>query len=179
MDVIKTNNIWLSIESQPWLIELPVDNKKWLRYRERYCNTTLSANQSIPDATNTIVLFDTFYTSDFRMKAQPTIADGRMTVKFPWFYSLTWNICFEESATGIRQVVLLINGAVTIPNPNTNQIQVIPGFTWWPYAINTITGSIWANLQYDDYVQIQVYQDSGGALDIDKIATSFRIYWTQ
>lgn len=171
--------VWPNLEPQDGLIKLPNDNNKVLRYRERQCYSTLSVNQTIPNTTNTIVLFDTFFTNDYRMDDQPLVADGRMTVKSPGSYLVTRNIAFEASATGIRQVRLLVNGAVTIPNPNTNQIQVIHGFVWWPFAINTITWSIEVNLQYNDYIQIEVYQDSGWPLNVDKIATSFRIYGTQ
>lgn len=170
--------VWPNIQPQDWLIKLPNDNNKVLRYRERQCYGTLSADQTIPDSTNTILLFDTFYTNDYRMAQQPSVPDWRETVKFPGSYLITRNVSFEANATGIRQVTLLINWAVTIPNPNTNQIQVIKWFTGWPFSINTITWSIEVNLQYNDYIQLEVYQDSGWPLDVDKIATSFRIYGT-
>lgn len=123
-----------------------------------------SANQSISNATNTIVTFDSedYDTNNFHSTVTNT---SRLTVPsgLAGKYLVNANIVFNNNATGIRILYFMKNGS----NNCTPSLQNASS------SLGTyLTGSGVFNLAVGDYIEIQVYQSSGGALDILGTATS-------
>ncbi|HXI15477.1 MAG TPA: hypothetical protein VNM48_03825 [Chloroflexota bacterium] len=125
----------------------------------RACRAYHSAIQSIPHATPTALAlnserFDTDAIHD------TAINNSRLTCKTAGKYSIIGHVEWSANATGVRQLRLVLNGvtslvivAVTTP--------VGAGYQ----GIATI-----ADLVVNDYVELQAYQDSGGALTVSNAA---------
>lgn len=115
-----------------------------------------SADQSIPNATDTIVAFDSErYDTD-------TIHDNatnnsRLTCKTAGKYLVWAGICFDTNGTGRRKGELIVNGATV-----TSLITLVPpGDDWCGLNYSTIV-----DLNVNDYIQVRVSQNSGGALNV-------------
>lgn len=133
---------------------LSPEGDRWSRHSVRLTN---SANQSISDATDTAVTFDTD-TYDFDDIHSTTTNPSRITMLLAGKYLLTANIDWEDNATGYRQLKLLHNATTAI-------------------ALTTRVGSATAGAnrqtivtEYDfaagDYLELFVLQTSGGALNV-------------
>lgn len=164
----------LQNEKIPGLDKLPENNNKLLRYRERYCYATLSEDQTLTTATDTIVDFDTFATNVDYMSA----TDGRIQIKYTWNYWITWNISFDANATWRRQTKLLYNWTLNMPLLVWSRVvQVIDwSSNWGSFWINSITWGTQLYLQNWDYIQIEAQQTSWWDLDLDFWYTSIKLY---
>jgi hypothetical protein len=122
------------------------------------CELRKSANQTISDATDAIVTFDveTFDTDGFHSTSSNT---GRITIptgkggKYRFSYTHRW---FGNS-TGFRNTGIKING-VSGASYNT-----VLNLTSTRLVYN---GSYVLDLSAGDYVEMVVYQNSGGNLDL-------------
>jgi hypothetical protein len=121
------------------------------------CRITNSIDQSIANATRTIVTFDTetFDTDAFHSTSTNT---GRMTIPAgkAGKYLVTAGITFAGNATGYREYYLFKNGSFY------SQLFYAPNST------HSISGAIpdLVNLAVSDYLEIRVEQGSGGALAV-------------
>jgi hypothetical protein len=119
-----------------------------------------TATQSIPDATDTEVAFDG-ETTDVGAMHDNVTNNSRLTVPVggDGTYILSCGIEFAADATGFRHVRFLKNGATLLAlntHPNLGASDVVrPSLTT---AADLVAG---------DFVEVQVYQNSGGALDIN------------
>jgi hypothetical protein len=117
-----------------------------------------STSQSIPNATETVLTFDTetFDTDGFHDNSTNS---GRLTVPVgkAGYYSIYFCIQWDVNATGDREVSLYINGTATgLCGSNQAGDATL-------YIFNNGTTTFY--LAEGDYVQLTGYQDRGGALN--------------
>jgi len=117
-----------------------------------------SANQSIPNATETVLTFDT-ETFDTDAYHDNSTNSGRLTVPVgkAGYYSIYFCIQWDVNATGDREVSLYVNGTAT-GLCASNQAGDATLYTF-------LTGTTTYYLAEGDYVQLAAYQDRGGALN--------------
>ena len=119
---------------------------------------TRSANQSIPNATETILTWDveTFDEGLYHSTATNT---GRLTVPVgkAGYYNIYFAQQWDVNATGDRGVSLYINGTST----GICGASALGDATDYPFC----NGSTTYYLAEGDYVQLTGYQDRGGALN--------------
>ena len=122
-----------------------------------------SANQSIPNATETVLTFDT-ETFDTDAYHDNSTNSGRLTVPVgkAGYYSIYFCIQWDVNATGDREVSLYINGTATgLCGSNQAGDATL-------YIFNNGTTTFY--LDEGDYVQLTGYQDRGGALNASNSA---------
>lgn len=122
-----------------------------------------SADQSIPNAEFTALAFNSErYDTD-------TIHDNstnntRLTCKTAGVYIIIGQVQFESNATGDRGVRIMLNG--------TNQLALV-----WQAAATTgnkyFIAQTLFTLEVNDYVELFVYQSSGGALNSVKSVSGY------
>lgn len=118
---------------------------------------THSVNQSISDATETSLAFDTErYDTDTIHDAVTN--NSRLTAKTAGKYLIVGQAYMAASDAGIRYFVFRLNGVTYI------------GITEWDTAQGSVTAmhsSTIYDMAVDDYVECRVYQSSGGALNVN------------
>jgi len=123
------------------------------------CRLTKSSAQSISNATNTFITWDTesYDTDGFHSTSSNT---SRITIPTgkggKYLFHWTWNL--GNNATGYRGIDLIKNGST---NLNASTLQVPQPTTGY----NGGTASTICELVATDYVEIQFYQNSGGNLN--------------
>jgi Tfp pilus assembly protein FimT len=116
-----------------------------------------NAAQSITSATTTAIAFNSErYDTD---TIHDTVTNNsRLTCKTAGKYAITGQVEFASSATGNRQLFLRLNGATTI----AYKTQA---------AVNGLITNMDVSTQYDlavnDYLEVLVWQDSGGSLNVN------------
>jgi hypothetical protein len=120
---------------------------------------TKSANQSLANATETVITFDT-ETFDTDAYHDNVTNSGRLTVPAgkAGYYNIYFCIQFDVNATGDREVSLYINGTAS-----RICFQNQPGDAT---IYTALTGSTTYYLADTDFVQLTAYQDRGGALNL-------------
>lgn len=122
-----------------------------------FCDVTHNANQSISDATPTILAFNT-ETSDTTAMHDTAVNNSRITVATAGVYALHANVQWAANAVGHRTLELYLNGTTVIESltddatgggHDTNQ-QIVSH----------------RRLAANDYIEVRVTQDSGGALNV-------------
>lgn len=117
---------------------------------------THSGNQSIANTTPTAHPFDQdVYVCDGMHSAVTN--NTRMTCTTPGKYRLNATILFAPNATGFRQVSFRVNGTTYIAAATQPGINAGDG--------NYVNVSSDYQLAAGDYVEVMVYQSSGGALN--------------
>lgn len=116
-----------------------------------------SAYISIPNNTDTVLTFNTenFDTNSYHDTSTNT---SRLTVPADGKYLITANVGFAANATGYRYAQIKKNGS-------TNVCQVGINFTNSGTFDTQLTATTVVNAVTSDYFEIQVYQNSGGALN--------------
>lgn len=116
------------------------------------------SDQSIPDGTPTII---TSYNQE--QYDQDTIHDvstnpSRLTCKTAGKYIITGNVIFgsDDTLTGIRELSLFLNGTTEICKDRKGATNEYP-----TCLVSTIY-----DLAVNDYLELQVFQNSGGALAV-------------
>ena len=124
------------------------------------CKVTNSANISIANTTDTVVTFDT-ETYDTNGMHSTSVNTSRVTAQRAGTYFITGFVRFAASATGIRGIAFKKNGSFQNGDFSVNgtatrgtglQIQDI------------------ITLSVNDYIEINVWQNSGGALNLEATA---------
>lgn len=121
---------------------------------------TATANQSIPDSTTTFLNMwstEQFDEGDWWSAANPsrlTVPAGVTKVR------VLGSVVFAANATGIRQVVILKNGANFAGRPATGYNASSSG------NYTTFMASGVLDVTPGDYFEFRVYQSSGGALNV-------------
>jgi hypothetical protein len=122
------------------------------------CSAYKSTTQSIANSTNTILTFDSesFDTSAFH---STSVNNSRITIPAgkAGKYLVNAIVGFGANGTGIRTVELHKNGSIT-----SNLLQGAPGSA----SVTYFNGSIISNLAAADYLELSVFQSSGGALNV-------------
>lgn len=118
-----------------------------------------SANQSIANTTFTTLAFNSErYDNDG--EHDNTTNNSRLTCKTAGKYRITANVQFASNATGYREVFFLVNGTTAIADiiqdANASFATTMSLSTTYELAVN-------------DYVEVRVYQNSGGALNVSAV----------
>lgn len=122
----------------------------------------VAASQSIPDATNTVIVFDT---ANFDTHAAYSTSTGRFTAPVAGIYKVHAAARFATNGTGERLIYLRVNGSASV----TELEQDLANGSF-PIRIN---GAMDVKLNAGDYVEILAYQNSGGALNVEGSADPF------
>jgi hypothetical protein len=115
------------------------------------------ANISIPDNTLTVLTFNTerFDTGALHSTSANT---SRLTCVTAGKYLITGNVQWAFNATGDRMLEVLLNGATSIAK---QQVEPVSGTNLLTVQVVTTV----YHLAAADYVELRVYQNSGGALN--------------
>lgn len=116
-----------------------------------------SANQSINDASETVVLLDGV---DYDTHSQ--LSDNKLYAKETGLYDIKANVSFATNATGYRYAIVRLNGTTTIAMVELDASATAPTI------LNLSTDYL---LSEDDYLELLVYQNSGGALNVERTAS--------
>lgn len=129
--------------------------------------TKVAADQAIPNSAATVVTFDT---SEYDTDTMFDDATDSFIIKSPGRYDVKAGVSFATNALGVRDVEIRLNGsdiAVTQVDPaalNNTELCASADFT----------GAI------GDVLQVVVFQNSGGALNVLKVSvgspTNFSIH---
>jgi hypothetical protein len=119
-----------------------------------------SANISINDSTLTALTFDSERYDTDTMHSTVT-GTGKLTATTAGTYHIIGQVRFATSAVGVRQISIRLNGTTTL------------AFKGMSAASASVHGDIVeTDYQFNatDYVELIVYQTSGGALNVDVAA---------
>jgi hypothetical protein len=118
-----------------------------------------SANQSIVSGTYTTITFDSerFDTDGIHSVVSNT---DRLTAQRDGVYLISATIRFATNSTGIRWVGIRLNGTAYIVIADQNATS---GYS------TRITLTTLYELSTDDYVDLRVWQNSGGALNVEAV----------
>ena len=120
-----------------------------------------SAAISAANGAFTVLTFDSerFDTDNIHDLASNT---SRLTVKTAGKYRIYGNVEFASAAGGaFRLVGILLNGATSIAEGGSNGATIVAG----PNVRSTVCTTY--DLALNDYVELRVFQDSGGALNVN------------
>ena len=146
------------------------DNQEALHTPPR-CLVQHSSNQSIANNTITSLLFDTELADTDSMHS--TVSNtSRIVAKTPGLYAMFASVQFDGNTSGVRTVSIVLNGsdATTLVTQDAENLGT--------NAIKLSCSTIY-QLDVDDYVEVRVRQDSGGALDCETGVglPNFRVAW--
>ena len=117
-----------------------------------------NANQSIPDNADTDVNWTTAYEqTGSGLKWEAGTTPSRITCVTPGYYEFNFTAAFDPSAAGIRAAWLLKNN--TTPRYSMIDLPNNAGSIW------LASGSAVIKMNTNDFVQLILFQNSGGALD--------------
>lgn len=128
----------------------------------------LASTQSIPDSTQTVVNFDTHGTSSFDTGSYHGAGSGKFTVPATGLYVVTAAVQWDTGSAGAREVAFIVNGAATPRIALATSAAVGNNEAICTSAVLSLTAA--------DTVQLQVYQSSGGALNV--LATEHATYFS-
>ena len=114
-----------------------------------------SANQSIPDATYSVVAHDS-ESYDTDNIHDPVTNNSRLTCRTAGKYLIGAEIRWLANATGRRMVILRQNATNIV-----NMSMGVPSAETFTQCLSTV----W-DLAVDDYLELTVYQNSGAPLDL-------------
>ena len=120
-----------------------------------------NASQSIPNAALTALALNSERWDTDAMHDNVT-SNSRLTVKTAGWYVVTAAVEFAANATGIRQLKLLLNGATPLA------VLSQPASTGGNFTRQVVVTAYYFALT--DWVEMEVFQDSGGALNVNSAA---------
>ena len=152
------------VVSQGQALSPQVESMVRMLYDPPYCAVRRLSNQSVVTATNTPV--DFLAGALVEADTHGMFATGtpdRLTIKVPGVYHFEGNIVFPANATGIRVVWIRVNANDTL---RYVYMQLAGTSALSQYFVVSCDVGLVAN----DYVQLMVFQNSGGALDLVTIS---------
>lgn len=133
------------------------------------CRAYNDGTQSIPNNSSTAV---TFNTDEWDTDAIHDTGSNTSRFTVPsgkaGKWSFTWKVGFASNTTGNRVVFLRKNGGTDSNNVIGSSIEFTP-----PSTIH-LQGSSSVDLAVGDYIELFIYQNSGGGLDIGSAIASNR-----
>lgn len=121
-----------------------------------------SANISIPNNAATALTFNSERWDTDGIHSTTTNT-GRLTCVTAGIYSIFGHIRFAANATGIRSVFIRLNGTTIIGSQLNHQSSAAIA------ELSIVTHYV---LAVGNYVELMVYQNSGGALSVDAVGNS-------
>lgn len=117
------------------------------------------AAQSIPTAAGTLISFNSerWDTEDLHSNTTNT---SRITIKTPGLYLIQGRLDFASNSTGRRGIILLKNGT-NAPGSEGADWRAMGGANVGDFGMTSVL-----QLVAGDYLEIQAFQDSGGALNV-------------
>jgi len=128
------------------------------------CKVKRTTNQAILNATATIINF-TAEDYDTNSLHDNSTNNTRLTCKMAGIYHIFGCVRFESNATGSRIINVLKNGTDKLVSVRVESVEASGQHT-------TTTLSTDDELALNDYVELQVWQNSGGTLDIEVLTGS-------
>lgn len=119
---------------------------------------TNSVSVTISNSSSAVIPFDTERFDDNDIHDTVT-NNSRLTVQVDGRYFIIAQIRWDSNSTGIRGINILLNGSLSL-----SQVQADAASASTMQHVSTVY-----NLDVDDYVEVSVFQTSGGNLDVDKI----------
>ena len=121
------------------------------------CRAYNNANISINNNTTTELTFNSerWDTDEIHSTVTNT---GRLTCKTAGIYSVFASVSFAANATGIRELRFLVNGSVT-----HGSVRLAAASSGKTNLVSTVQLSLAVN----DYIEVQVFQSSGGNLNLE------------
>lgn len=133
------------------------------------CRVYNSGSQSINNTTLTALTFDSELYDDDTMHS--TVSNtSRITMTTAGRYHVGATVTFDANATGSRIVLLRLNGTTYFAKDR--HMTVTTGST-----TTSATVSSDYNFSATDYVEVIVYQDSGGALNVLNSGADVTGFW--
>lgn len=133
------------------------------------CRVYNNANISVNNNTVTALTFNSERDDPSAMHSTSSNT-GRITFAVAGTYAIGCCVRFASNATGYRQVLLVKNGTTPIAQDTRN-------------AVNGSVTIITMHARYlfiaGDYIEVQVLQNSGGALNVDTAADYSPEFWAQ
>lgn len=120
---------------------------------------TLSAAQTIATATSTAISWGAASQTNPNhwISGSPT----RLTVQRAGVYELNASLLFATNSTGVRRLLVFVNG-VALGTGSNNSVQAVAGVAT---SVNFVSRKL--TLAAGAYVEIYAYQDSGGNLAVN------------
>lgn len=125
------------------------------------CFLRKSSNQSIPNTTITPITWDLFETQE-NIKMLPVSTPSRITILEDGLYDISYTVAFANGAGNRRRAFLSKNGLNSLNLQNYAIVQVGPVTTYETVISATCIMSCMSN----DYIELNVFQDSGIALNV-------------
>lgn len=120
-------------------------------------NVTHDTTVSVPNSTPQILAFNTVnYDTDGYHDAG---SNTKLTIQKAGAYRITATVEFSLHNAGTRRVTILLNG--------TDVIGRFSGGNAGGVSLSVVTATCDWKLEVDDELEVEVYQDSGGPLDIN------------
>lgn len=130
-------------------------NKGFGRFGTYSCRATRTSALSISDNTLTVVTLPTEAWDTHTMHSI-NVDTSRIVVPYTGLYRVTASVTWASNSTNQRQANLLVNGA----SASAGEVKAAS-------TISSATVTAELSLTANDYVELQVFQNSGGALNLD------------
>lgn len=134
--------------------------------RARVFRTT---DQTITTATVTPIQFDTTIFNNDNM-TELAVNNTRITFNTPGYYYVGGNVRWASAAAGVRQGIIMLSGGAT----QVASERVIVDTTALNVTINL--GAVWKFVQ-GDYIELNVFQTSGGNLNVQTVNYDSPAMW--
>lgn len=126
------------------------------------CRVFHNAAQSIPNATDTVLAFNSERFDNGAMH-DTVVNNSRITIVTPGVYTVSCNVEWPANATGFRRCQLRVNGAtliasITQPVSTAAVVTAMRMAAPWQFAAA-------------DYVEVLVHQTSTAALNVNSTAS--------
>ena len=116
------------------------------------CKLTNTTNQSIPNNSLTMITWDT---EEYDTDGMHTGSDTEIVIQTAGKYHVTAQVMWADNNTNSRFISIHVNGARVASVRRTAFFSSEDGVDWS------------GELEVNDTIELQVYQDSGGSLDFD------------
>jgi hypothetical protein len=117
------------------------------------CRVYNSVNIPIATSSTTILTFDS---QRWDSHGLHTVGTSRLTCKRAGLYHIFGHIVMPANTSGVRSMAIILNGVTPIANQRVNGSSVF----------SMLSVSTMYLLSAGDYIELRVWQTSGGSLDI-------------
>jgi hypothetical protein len=130
-------------------------------------SVTKAANQTLSNATDTVLNFDTEIFKNGITHSNST-NNSRLTIATTGIYQIGCSVAFANNSTGVRSVFPRLNGTTVLGYANQTAVS---GNT------TGMTFTVIASLTATDYVELIAQQTSGGNLDVNQATQWTPVFW--